>query len=163
MKRNLGFRGWFYFRIGWSTYFAFLFAAVNTLTVTYYLAIDRAPFLQTIFPSFIQYIIIVGAIGVPFLLLIGYSHYKKTQAFRSEADIWIESNPYQARWLVNTELILSLSIQLSNFILKLSKNEKFSEEEIDELTKIQEEISNLIKIRKFSNKKDVEYFKKLDK
>jgi len=162
MKRNLGFRGWFYFRIGWSTYFAFLFAAVNTLTVTYFLAIDRVPFLQTIFPSFIQYIIIVGAIGIPLLLLIGYSHYKKTQAFRSEADIWIESNPYQARWLVNTELILSLNIQLTNFILKLSKNEKLSEEEFDALTKTEEEISNFIKNRTFSNKKDQEYFKKFD-
>ena len=163
MKRNLGFRGWFYFRIGWSTYFAFLFAAVNTLTVTYYLAIDRAPFLQTIFPSFIQYIIIVGAIGVPLLLLIGYSHYKKTQAFRSEADIWIESNPYQARWLVNTELILSLNMQLTKLILKLSQNEKLSDEEVTKLTKTEEEISNFIKNRTFENKKDQEYFKKLYK
>jgi len=163
MNRNIGFRGWFYFRIGWSTYFAFLFAAVNTLTVTYYLAIDRAPFLQTIFPTFLQYIIIVGATGIPLLLLIGYSHYKKTQAFRSETDIWIESNPYQARWLVNTELILSLNIQLANLILKLSKNEKLSEEEINEITKSQKEISKFTKDRSFSNKKDIEYFKKLEK
>ena len=44
--------------MGWSTYFAFIFAAVNTLTVTYFLAIERYPFLTTIFPSFLQYIVI---------------------------------------------------------------------------------------------------------
>ena len=46
MAKNLGFRGWFYFRTGWSTYFAFIFAAINTLTVTYYLAIEQAPILR---------------------------------------------------------------------------------------------------------------------
>ena len=102
MGKNLGFRGWFYFRIGWSTYFAFIFAAINTLTVTYYLAIDNYPALKEIFPSFEQYLLIIVSIGIPILILTGYSHYKKTKAFRSEVDIWIESNPYQARWLVNS-------------------------------------------------------------
>ena len=41
LKKNIGFRFWFYFRSGWSTYFAFLLAALNTLTVTYYLAIEN--------------------------------------------------------------------------------------------------------------------------
>ena len=54
MQRNLAFRAWFYFRNGWSTYFAFIFAAINTLTVTYFLAIERAPSLQAIFPSFLM-------------------------------------------------------------------------------------------------------------
>jgi hypothetical protein len=62
---NKGFRGWFYFRQGWSMYFAFIFAAINTLTVTYYLAIDNYPFLKELFPTFIHYIIIVVTIGVP--------------------------------------------------------------------------------------------------
>ena len=52
--QNKGFRGWFYFRQGWSMYFAFLFAAVNTLTVTYYLAIERYPLLHDLFPTFIR-------------------------------------------------------------------------------------------------------------
>ena len=59
MNRNLGFRGWFYFRMGWSTYFVFLLAAINTLTVTYFLAIDNYPFLKDIFPSFEQYVVII--------------------------------------------------------------------------------------------------------
>ena len=55
MRQNIGFRGWFYFRQGWTTYFAFIFAAINTLTVTYFLAIQEYPFLNEIFPTFIHY------------------------------------------------------------------------------------------------------------
>ena len=51
-KNNLGFRGWYYFRTGWSTYFAFILAAINTLTVTYFLAIENYPSLKSIFPQF---------------------------------------------------------------------------------------------------------------
>ena len=94
MGKNLGYRGWFYFRIGWSTYFAFLFAAVNTLTVTYYLAIDNYPILKELFPALEQYVLFVIVIGVPLLVFTGYANYKKTRAFRSEVDIRIESNPY---------------------------------------------------------------------
>ena len=69
-SRNLGFRGWFYFRTGWSNYFTFVFAAVNTLTVTYYLAIEKYPFLETIFPNFLQYIVIIVGIGIPLLVFV---------------------------------------------------------------------------------------------
>ena len=51
VARNRGFRAWFYFRNGWSLYFAFIFAAINTLTVTYFLAIERYPVLNEIFPT----------------------------------------------------------------------------------------------------------------
>ena len=66
-NKNLGFRSWYYFRMGWSTYFAFIFAAINTLTVTYYLAIERVPVLVTIFPNFVQYVLIISCIGIPLL------------------------------------------------------------------------------------------------
>ena len=49
MEKNLTFRGWFYFRTGWATYFAFIVAAVNALTVTFFLAIDKYPTLSVIF------------------------------------------------------------------------------------------------------------------
>ena len=57
VKNNLGFRSWYYFRTGWSTYFAFILAALNTLTVTYYLAVEKIPVLNIIFPSFAYYIL----------------------------------------------------------------------------------------------------------
>ena len=81
MPKSSGFRGWYYFRQGWTVYFAFIMAAVNTLTVTYFLAIESYPVLQEIFPSFIHYILIVGAIGIPLLITIGYIHYTQTAIF----------------------------------------------------------------------------------
>ena len=45
-EKYLGFRGWFYLRQGWANYLTFVMASVNTLTVTYFLAIERYPFLM---------------------------------------------------------------------------------------------------------------------
>ncbi len=162
MKRNIGFRFWFYFRSGWSSYFAFIFAAINTLVVTYYLAIERYPFLESIFPNFIQYVVIIVSVGIPLLILVGYAHWKRTPAYRSEADIWMESNPYQARMLVNSEILLQLNLKLTELIIKQSKNEKASDDELAEITKLQKELSEFSKSRTFSDKKDVTFFKNID-
>jgi len=144
VKRNLGYRGWFYFRQGWSVYFAFIFAAINTLTVTYFLAIENYPFLKEIFPSFLHYIIIVPLIGIPFLVLIGYAHYKRTASFKAEADINIEANPHFRRILVNTEVLLPLYLQLLELITKLSQNEKLSQEDMDKISTLKNQLSEHI-------------------
>jgi len=162
VKKNTGFRGWFYFRMGYSSYFAFIFAAVNTLTVTYYLAVERYPTLQAIFPNFSQYVIIVAAIGIPLLILVGYSHFKKTQAYRSEAEISMESDPFRRRMVINTEILVNLNLKLTEMILKLSQDEKLSSEELDKIKKTQQELSNFVKERTFQNQKDLLYFKQMD-
>ena len=126
MKKNLPFRTWFYFRLGWSTYFAFLFAAINTLTVTYYLAIEKYPALSEIFPTFGQYVLYIGIIGIPILICIGYTHYKKSPAYKSEADVVMESNPHTRRMLLNSETMLGMTLQLLNLIIKLFDVEKKS-------------------------------------
>ena len=159
MGKNPGFRAWFYFRQGWSTYFAFIFAAINTLTVTYYLAIENYPFLKTIFPSFEQYILIVVLVGIPTLVLVGYAHYKKTPSYRAEADVWVESNPYQARVLVNTQFTLALNMKLTDILLKLSSKQEISEKEIDEIRELQSKFLQHIDGRSISNRKDQLFFK----
>ena len=158
MGKNPGFRAWFYFRQGWSTYFAFIFAAINTLTVTYYLAIENYPSLKSIFPSFEQYILIVVIVGIPLLIGIGYAHYKKTPSYRAEADVWMESNPYWARVLINSQFSLTLNLKFINLITKISNNEKISAEELDELKKLQKEFEEHISARTLSNKKDKDLF-----
>ena len=105
MGKNLGFRGWFYFRTGWATYFAFVVAAINTLTVTFFLAIEKYPLLSVIFPTFFHYIVIVVGAGVPLLVLVGYVHFKKSKSYRAEADIIIETHPHIRRILQNTEVL----------------------------------------------------------
>ena len=159
MRTSTGFRGWFYFRMGWSTYFAFILAAINTLTVTYFLAVSNYPALKIIFPSFEIYVLILISIGVPLLIFIGYCHYKKTKAFRSEMDILVESNPFLRRTNVNTDIILRFNVNLINLVLKLSKD-TISEDELNDMKKIQKEVTDLIKNRSLFNNLDIDYINK---
>ena len=160
MKQNLLFRCWFYFRTGWQTYFAFILAAINTLTVTYFLAIDNYPSLKTIFPSFEMYILIIVSIGIPLLISIGFVHFKRSQSFKSEADVLIESNPYQRRNTVNSEIILRLNLKLMSMMLKISNKENFSENEINEITKLHKEILALSENRTLTDNIDMDFLKK---
>ena len=159
MSTSTGFRGWFYFRMGWSTYFAFILAAINTLTVTYFLAVDNYPALKMIFPSFEIYVLIIISIGVPLLIFVGYSHFKKTKAFRSEMDVLVESNPFLRRTTVNTDIILRFNVNLINLVLKLSKD-TISEDELNDMKKNQKEITDLIKNRSLFNDLDIDYINK---
>ena len=159
MTKFIGFRAWFYFRQGWSTYFAFIFAAINMLTVTYFLAIENYPALKEVFPTFEQYIMITVFIGVPLLVSVGYAHYKKTPSFRAEADIWMESNPYQARVLVNSQFTLELNVKLADLLLKLSSKQEIKEEEMNEMKALQRKLFEHMAKRTISNKKDQLFFK----
>jgi len=160
MGKNKGFRSWYYFRMGWSTYFAFIFAAINTLTVTYYLAIEKIPVLVSIFPSFIQYVLIVTALGIPILILIGYAHYKRTKAFHSEVEILVESNPFAARNIANTEMILELNLKTLDIILGIYKNENISDSDMKQIKELHQKISDFKNSRTFSNNKDRDYLRK---
>ena len=160
MSRFLIFRSWFYFRTGWQTYFAFILAAINTLTVTYFLAIENYPSLQTVFPSFEIYILITVSIGIPLLVFIGYVHFKRSRSFKSEADVLIESNPYQRRNTVNSEIILRLNLQLMSTLLKVAKKEDLSEEEIEEMPQLHDEILKLSKDRTLTDNIDMNFLKK---
>ena len=124
------------------------------------MAVDNYPELKIIFPSFEIYIGIISLIGVPLLVLIGYLHYKKSAAYRSEADIIFEVNPFVRRMLVNTELLIKLNLQLTENMIASSKNQKNSEDEIKNLKKLKDELQQLIDNRSFSNKMDLEYLKK---
>jgi len=157
---STGFRGWFYFRMGWSTYFAFILAAINTLTVTYFLAIDNYPALKIIFPSFEIYVLILISIGVPLLIFIGYCHYKKTKAFRSEMDVLVESNPFLSRNTVNADLTLKLNLKLISLLLKMSTGEKIDKNEIDEIEKLHSYILKFVSKRNFKNNLDIDFLKK---
>ena len=131
-RGKIFFRAWFYFRNGWSLYFAFIFAAINTLTVTYYLAIENYPSLKTIFPSFELYILSVVFVGLPLLIIIGYVHFKRSSAYRSEAGVGFEVHPYHRRSLINSELNLELNLKILDLILKLTSEDKLTEDEINQ-------------------------------
>ena len=91
---------------------------------------------------------------------MGYIHYKRTLAFKSEIDIVVESNPYQRRNIVNITLILESILKTNQLLLKLSKNEKLSETEIGEINSKIAEISKFVSNRTFKNSSDMEYIQK---
>ena len=121
-------------------------AAVNVLTVTYFLAIENYPILQAIFPTFGHYIIIVISIGVPLLVSVGYVHYKRSPAYAAEADINAEAYPYLYKlppgW--NKEVVFPLYLHMINLMIKMSKNEKLTPVEIEKMSDIQKSLLTLI-------------------
>ena len=147
-EKYLGFRGWFYLRQGWANYLTFVMASVNTLTVTYFLAIERYPFLEAIFPNFLQYVLITVSIGIPTLIIIGYAHWKRSSARKAEVDIYYETNPYIMRILVNTEMMIKLNLELTKKLYN-SDDKSLSESEKEQLLQIQNDLSNFVNSRKF--------------
>ena len=150
VEKNLGFRGWFYFRTGWATYFAFIVAAVNALTVTFFLAIEEYPLLSVIFPTFFHYVVFVVGIGVPVLILVGYIHYKKSKSFRAEQDVLIETSPHFRRILQNTEVLLSSYLKLTELMIKLSENKKLTDKELKDVSQLQQKLNEHIDKREIS-------------
>ena len=159
MARNPGFRAWFYFRNGWSLYFAFVFAAINTLTVTFYLAIEKYPDINWMFPTFFHYIVIVCGMGIPLLIIVGYVHYKRTAARKAEVDISYETDAYKARTLVNTEIAIRLNMKLLDMITKISKKQELSDEEYQELERLREKLETFTGDRTFKNKMDLKFLR----
>ena len=162
LENDLISRSWYYFRMGWGLYFSLIIAAINTLTVTFYLAIENYPVLKSIFPTFEAYVIITILIGIPLLVAIGFAHYKRTKARKAEVDILVETNPYIMRTLVNTDLVLMLTLKLAE-IIKNSNDDNIPKELLDELTKLQDELKEFANERKFRNEKDLQFFKNIDK
>ena len=161
MKRSLGFRGCYYFRQGYGTYFAFFLASINALTITYFLAIENYPSLQKIFPTFEIYVITIVVIGVPLLMIVGYVHYKRTAAYKSETSILFESNPYSLRNIVNNQINLQINLELLKMLSKLLSNEKLTELELKEIKDLEKKLNEFTKTRKFEEKQDLSYLDKM--
>ena len=133
---------------------------MNTLTVTYFLAIDNYPSLKLIFPSFEVYVLIIVTVGIPLLVAIGYAHFKRTKAFKSEIDVQLESNPYQRRNFVNNEINLRVNLQLIKVITKLLDNEKLDAKESENLKELIFTYEEFTKNRTFVNNSDIDFIKK---
>jgi len=146
MKVKLGFRTWYYFKTGWGMYFAFIFAALNTLVVTYYLAIEKVPLLLELFPSFLHYLFAAFLVGVPIMTSIGYVHYKKIPAYSTEVDIATESHPYYYKLPpgFQTKVLYPMHLTMLQMLLKLSKNEKITEEDQKQIKDIESNLTTLI-------------------
>jgi hypothetical protein len=145
MKKNLPFRSWFYFRTGYSQYFAFLLALGNMFTLTYYLAITKNPALNELFPSFSSYVIISAIIGIPILTFIGFIHMKRSHAYSSEQDVSAEAQPYNYKLPpgIMKECIVPLYLQILSLNKSLFTNEKISDDEVNKLLDLEKKLELL--------------------
>jgi len=141
------FRIWYYFRQGYQMYFAFIFAGINTMVITYYLAIERAPFLKEIFPTFPVYAVVLILVGFPILIFAGYVHFKRIPAFKSQQEINVISNPFQYKlgpgWRKNVNMPYDLL--MSKLMIKLLTNQKITDNETKEMQELQKKMGHLIK------------------
>lgn len=144
-KRSVTFRSWFYFRTGYSAYFTFIFGAANTLTLTYYLAVDNYPALQSVFSSFTLYVALVTLTGFPIMILAGYLHMRRTSAFRSEVEINVESNPYMYKLPpgVHREVLAPLFYEVLGALKKADAGEILTPDEVKAMKNLDEKLEFL--------------------
>lgn len=98
--RELLYRSWYYFRVGYSTYIAFFIGFFGNIVVIYKLGIEPVlisnsfPILQNLFPHLSTFVAATLIILVPISIYSGHFHMKRTGAYAAETSIGVESNPY---------------------------------------------------------------------
>jgi len=146
MKKQI-FRAWFYLRQGYSVYWSFAFMGINVMTVTYFLAIEKAPFLKEVFPSFVEYILFLVIVGVPILVFTGFMHYKKIRGYASEAEVHTENNPYIYKLSpgFQSNVIFPFYLLATRLLVKLANNEKLDEKDQKMISKLEKNLDILLK------------------
>lgn len=145
-RKKLGFRNLFYFRMGYTVYFAIAVGVVNTLSSTYFLAIKNFPLLHTIFPTFTSYAIISALLGTPIVILTGWLHLKRVGTFAAEADVTNEIHPYNYKLAQGflVEVFGPAYLMILKINIKKVKGEKLDEKELSEIAKLEEQLKKLI-------------------
>jgi hypothetical protein len=146
LRKSLPFRAWYYFRIGYTTYLAFILASVNTVVTVYYLAIQNLETLQIVFPSFTIWVLFVTFVVTPIGVFLGWLHLKRSPAYSSEMDIAMEANPYYYKlppgyW---REALAPAMLEILTLNLKVLNKEPMSETEIASLKDLQKKLQTLI-------------------
>ena len=59
-------------------------------------------------------------------------------------------------------MVVQMNLTLNQHILKLSQGQKLSDEEINDLSQLQEKLSEFTKKRKFRSKDDMKFFSNID-
>jgi hypothetical protein len=123
--RQIIFRQWYYFRLGYGTYLNLPVSLIGYITVIYTLLLPRIPILAALFPHFLWFIGASVVFLTFFSCLFGWIHMKRSQAFSSEQDIFQEENPYNFIVLKGKEEIISYPYFLLALKTNLRLLEKF--------------------------------------
>jgi hypothetical protein len=145
---KLLFRSWFYFRIGYNTYLAFLIGFTSNVIVIYKLGIAENSILRTYFTSLTFFAILALLIMVPLCISIGLYHMRRTGAYAAEASVGTESNPYVYKVLPGKEreVFLPLWIMTVRSLARmLDRDKTMSPDERRELENILSKANALLK------------------
>jgi len=145
-KQRQGLRVFFYFRLGYAVYLALGIGVINVLTSTYFLAIEKIPFIKSIFPTFELYIITAIIIGIPIIVFAGWFHYKKAGTYSAELAIAQQNHVYNYKWLpgYHQEVFSHAYLAIFRAAIKRVKSEKLSDEEIQNMNKIEKQLQDLL-------------------
>jgi hypothetical protein len=143
--------------MGYITYLSFIVAAANALVTIYYLAIRGIPELMILFPSFTIWTIFMLGVVSPLGVFLGWLHFKRSPAYRSEMDISVESNPYNYKlppgyW---KEALVPLMLELLRLDLKIISKEPLTEAEMNSLKTLQKKLETLIEGGHLGNPKRI--------
>jgi len=127
-KRFL-YRSWFYLRVGYSTYIAFLIGFAANVIVIYKLAVADT-ILLSVFPRVSVFAIITVLVAAPISVVIGLMHMRRTGAYAADASVTTESNPYVYKVIPGKEqeVILPLSILTARGLLKMAGSDLTADE-----------------------------------
>ncbi len=130
------FRSWFYLRVGYGTYIAFLIGFVSNIIVIYKLAIADTS-LVSLFPHLTEFAVLAAVLASPVSVIIGLYHMRRTAAFAADATVSIEANPYVYKIIPGKEreVTIPLSIMTARVLLKLA-GDKLTPEEKQELEEV---------------------------
>src|SRR6266849_7406443 len=127
------FRSWFYLRVGYGTYIAFLIGFVSNIIVIYKLAIADTS-LVSVFPHLTDFVLVAAIVASPISVIIGLFHMRRTAAFAADASVSMEANPYVYKIVPGKEreVTVPLSILTARVLLKLA-GDKLTDQERREL------------------------------
>lgn len=144
-KKNI-FTSFFYFRIGYATYFALFIGIINILTTSYFLAIKKIPHIVNIFPTFEIYVITIISIGIPLVTLVGWIHFKKIGTFSAESEISQQAHPYNFKYQpgYNKQVFGPAYLEILKLNRKKIIGEKLTDNELFRIKEIEKDLEKLI-------------------
>lgn len=91
-------RAWFYFRLGYSTYFSFALGYASSIVSVYYLLVKNVPWLLDIFPNFTVFAVAATLVCSPLAILVAWVHMKRSPFYRSDTEVGAEANPFYFKY-----------------------------------------------------------------
>ena len=147
MKRiNKAYQLFYYFRLGYSTYFMLLFGVINLMTSTYFLAVSKVPALLAVFPTFEIYVAAGVGIGVPIIVLAGWMHMKKIGMYSAEQNVAVQENPFNYKVLPghNKEVVFPAYREMIRLMIKQGTGEPITDADRRRIKEIERGLDNLI-------------------